>query len=119
MEEILLFISEYKLQGIIIGLATFLIIGLFHPIVIKGEYYFGDKIKWFFLVLGIIGFVGSIIVDNLALSSLLGVTSFSSFWGIKEVNEQKERVKIGWFTANPKKKYNSIKSSNEESTGEV
>ena len=25
--------------GILIGLATFLIIGLFHPLVIKGEYY--------------------------------------------------------------------------------
>ena len=28
--------------GILIGLATFLIIGLFHPLVIKGEYYFGN-----------------------------------------------------------------------------
>ena len=30
-------------QGVVIGLCTFLIIGLFHPIVIKGEYYFGTK----------------------------------------------------------------------------
>ena len=29
--------------GILIGLATFLIIGLFHPLVIKGEYYFGTR----------------------------------------------------------------------------
>lgn len=29
--------------GVIIGLATFLIIGLFHPIVIKAEYHFGKQ----------------------------------------------------------------------------
>ena len=31
-------------EGIIIGAAAFLIIGIFHPIVVKGEYYFGAKI---------------------------------------------------------------------------
>lgn len=35
--------------GLIIGAATFLIIGLFHPLVIKGEYYFGVKIWWMFV----------------------------------------------------------------------
>ena len=35
---------ELHFTGVIIGVATFLIIGLFHPIVIKGEYYFGVKI---------------------------------------------------------------------------
>ena len=35
------FIAQYNLTGLLIGGATFLIIGLFHPIVIKGEYYFG------------------------------------------------------------------------------
>lgn len=32
-------------QGIIIGGMAFLIIGIFHPIVIKGEYYFSKKIR--------------------------------------------------------------------------
>ena len=40
------FLSQYRLEGLFIGLATFLIIGLFHPLVIKGEYYFGEKVKW-------------------------------------------------------------------------
>ena len=35
------FLSQYNLLGPVIGLSTFLIIGLFHPLVIKGEYYFG------------------------------------------------------------------------------
>ena len=35
------FLTEYNLTGLVIGVATFLIIGLFHPFVIKGEYDFG------------------------------------------------------------------------------
>ena len=31
-------------DGIIIGIGTFLIIGLLHPVVIKAEYYFTTKI---------------------------------------------------------------------------
>ena len=34
--------------GLLIGIATFLSIGLFHPLVIKGEYYFGTRIWWLF-----------------------------------------------------------------------
>ena len=48
------FLSQYRLEGLFIGLCTFLIIGLFHPLVIKGEYYFGEKVKWWFLIGGII-----------------------------------------------------------------
>ena len=31
------FLAQYNLTGIVIGLATFLIIGLFHPLVIRGR----------------------------------------------------------------------------------
>ncbi|MDE7418663.1 MAG: DUF4491 family protein [Muribaculaceae bacterium] len=34
---------------------------------------------------------------------LLGVTAFSCFWSILEVKEQRERVRKGWFPANPKR----------------
>ena len=79
--------------GIIVGLATFLIIGLFHPIVIKAEYYLGTKCWWVFLVAGIVFCVLSIVVENLIASTILGVTAFSSFWSIGELFEQKQRVK--------------------------
>lgn len=46
--------SFMNYDGIIIGLTSFLIIGLFHPIVIKAEYYIGKKIWPVFLILGII-----------------------------------------------------------------
>ena len=49
--------------GIIIGVATFFIIGLFHPIVIKCEYYFGVKLWWLFAIMGVVD-VG--VVDNRA-----------------------------------------------------
>lgn len=85
--------------GIIVGLATFLIIGLFHPIVIKAEYYLGTKCWWMFLIAGLIFGAVSILVDNLIVSTILGVTAFSSFWSILELKEQKERVRKGWFPA--------------------
>ena len=47
------FLMEYHLAGIVIGVATFLIIGIFHPLVTKGEYYFGVRIWWIFLLMGI------------------------------------------------------------------
>ena len=95
---------DININGVLIGVATFLIIGLFHPIVVKAEYYWGVKCWWIFLVVGIIGLGFSLYVDDIALSAILGVFSFSSFWTIKEVFEQRERVKKGWFPANPKKK---------------
>lgn len=97
-------ITELHFTGLIVGLATFLIIGLFHPLVIKGEYYFGRKIKWAFLIAGIIFLIFCLLVKDTLWSSLLGVTSFSCFWSIKEIEDQIKRVERGWFPKNPKRK---------------
>jgi hypothetical protein len=43
-------------------------------------------------------------VTNIIASALMGVAAFSCFWSIKEVKEQAERVRKGWFPANPKRK---------------
>ena len=99
------FLKEYRLSGLVIGICTFLIIGLFHPVVVKAEYYWGTKCWWIFLFLGIIGVAASLYFENVLISSLCGVFAFSSFWTIKEVFEQEERVKKGWFPKNPKRKY--------------
>jgi uncharacterized membrane protein len=96
------FIETYHLTGVIIGLVTFLIIGLFHPLVIKGEYYFGVKCWWAFVLSGIAGIVAAVYFhDNTIVSVSCGVFAFSSFWGIGELFEQKKRVEKGWF---PKRK---------------
>ena len=96
-------IDILNFNGLIIGLCTFLIIGIFHPLVIKGEYYFGAKIKWVFLACGVLFLIAAVLVASTIGSSLLGVTAFSCFWSIHEVNQQVERVRKGWFPANPKR----------------
>jgi hypothetical protein len=98
------FITHYNLTGVLIGISTFLIIGLFHPIVIKCEYYFGTRCWWAFLIVGIISLFFSILLQEVLFSSLLAVFAFSSFWSILEIFEQKKRVEKGWFPHNPKRK---------------
>lgn len=92
-------------EGLLIGISTFIIIGLFHPIVIKTEYYFGTRPWWIYLLAGIAALVGAIFVENIMISSILGVFSFSAFWAIKELFEQEQRVERGWFPRNPKRRY--------------
>ena len=95
--------------GIIIAVSSFLIIGIFHPIVIKTEYYSGTKYWWVFLILGIAAIVSALFVSNTLISSLLGVIGASFLWSIGELFEQKGRVEKGWFPKNPKRKYDTIK----------
>ncbi len=90
--------------GIIIAVATFLIIGLFHPIVIKSEYYWGVKSWWAFLVAGIIALVLSLFIENIYTSMIIGVFGITCLWSILEIFEQRDRVKKGWFPKNPKRK---------------
>ena len=115
------FLESHNLLGIFIGLCTFLIIGMFHPLVIKGEYFFGVKIWWIFLITGILCGFFAWYVDNLFWSIILGVTGFSAFclfwsiilgvtgfsafWGIGEIFQQQERVRKGWFPRNPRRRY--------------
>ena len=91
-------------DGILIGIGTFLIIGLLHPVVIKAEYYFSSRVWPVFLVAGIVCIGLSLISPGRILPVLLAVLGFSFLWSIKELAEQKERVKKGWFPDNPKRK---------------
>lgn len=91
-------------EGIIIAVATFLIIGLFHPIVIKSEYYWGVKCWPVFAFLGIGLLVASMFISDVLFASIVGVVGCSSLWSILEIFEQRERVRKGWFPMNPKHK---------------
>ena len=73
------FLNEYHLAGLAIGICTFLIIGVFHPVVVKAEYYWGTRCWWVFLLLGLGGVAASVWMSSLFWSSLLGVFAFSSF----------------------------------------
>ncbi|MDD4844944.1 MAG: DUF4491 family protein, partial [Anaerotignum sp.] len=83
------------MHGILIGLCSFLLIGLFHPIVIKAEYYFSKRIYPLFIIAGTVCLFIAFFIENQFLSSLLGVTGFSSFWSVKELFEQERRVQKG------------------------
>lgn len=54
-----------------------------------------------FAIAGVIFAVASLLVHHLILSTILGVTAFSSFWSILEVFQQRERVRKGWFPKGP------------------
>ncbi len=97
------FLSQYNVLGLVIGLSTFLIIGMFHPIVIKCHYWWGTRCWWWFLLFGIVCIGFSLVVYDVFWSSILGVVAFSSFWTIKEIFDQEKRVARGWFPANPRR----------------
>lgn len=92
--------------GLIVGAATFLCIGAFHPLVIKAEYHWGVGCWWVFLLVGLLCIAGSLIADDDILSTILGVVAFSSLWSILELFKQRERVEKGWFPRNPRRKTN-------------
>ncbi len=102
------FLKEYaherNFKGLIIGFLSFLCIGIWHPIVIKGEYHLGSKV-----CAALFGFIGGICVSlslrikNTMLSTVIAIFGFSAIWGIGEAKEQEKRVAKGWFPANPKR----------------
>lgn len=99
-------------QGALLGLCTFCAIGVFHPIVIKTEYYFGTRPWWMFLVGGIGCIIGTLFIESIFWSALLGIVGFSSLWSIGELFHQRKRVIRGWFPMNPKRKADYEKELN-------
>ena len=94
-----------------IGVLTFFLIGLFHPIVIYAEYYFGSRCWPVFLLVGILCMILSVRMQEILWSVSLGVLGVSCFWSIKELKEQEKRVAKGWF---PKRRWISTKEESGE-----
>lgn len=94
---------DINFDGLILGASTFIIIGAFHPIVIKAEYHFGVRCWWAFAAVGVASSLLSLFVCHYIASTILGVLSFSCFWSILEVFDQRKRVQKGWFPKNPKR----------------
>jgi len=91
-----------NIQGAVIGLVAFIIIGVFHPVVIKSEYHFGIKVWPIFLIAGIACIIISLFISHTVISAIFGIIGFSALWSIRELYEQAERVKKGWFPNKPK-----------------
>lgn len=93
----------FNFYGIITAVLSILIIGVFHPIVVKCEYYFSEKIWPLFLVLGLAFCAGSVFTSGI-ISVFLALIGAASFWSIHELKEQTKRVERGWFPKNEKRK---------------
>jgi uncharacterized membrane protein len=91
-------------EGLIIGVATIIIIGIMHPIVIKTEFYVGEKAWPLFLITGLACLIACLFITSTLFSALLAVTGVSLLWSIQELFEQTKRVARGWFPHNPHKK---------------
>ena len=94
---------ELHFKGMLIAISTFLIIGIFHPVVIWVEYHFGTRPWWIFLVAGIASIGAALFIADVMLSAILGVLGATCLWTIGEIFEQRKRVKKGWFPMNPKR----------------
>lgn len=90
-----------NLDGLIAGLATWLIIWATRYACIKGEYYFRRKFRYVFLAFGIAGVIAGLLSNQLVVSAVLSIFGFANLWGIHEVIEQEERVSKGWYPRKP------------------
>jgi hypothetical protein len=78
--------------GIIVGTYTFIMIGVLHVAVVKIEHVIGSYIWPWFVALGLILGVASLMVDDVIISALLGVSGFLFAWSGPELRKQRERV---------------------------
>ena len=92
------------IDGFLIGLGAFFVIGLFHPLVIKLEYHFGRKIWWALLFPALLFALASLFVNDI-LSIIFGVLSAGFFWSTLEIQWQHKRALKGQCKRNPNRKY--------------
>lgn len=96
----------FNWQGLLLGFGAFIMIGVFHPVVTKMEYFLGRE-SWFMLFFPGLGFlIGSFFLGPV-LSIVAGCLAFSMFWSTLEIFLQHQRVLKGRAKKNPKRNYNA------------
>ena len=65
-------------SGLLVGIVAFLLIGVFHVVVIKGEYHFGKRIWPLFAVIGAISVIASLFIENVTVGVLVAVFGITS-----------------------------------------
>ena len=93
-----------NLLGIEAAVISFVCIGIFHPVVIKAEYYFSSRCWPAFLAAGALCCAASLFAESPLLSVALGSLGCTCLWCIIELKEQERRVARGWFPENPKRR---------------
>lgn len=91
---------RFNWQSIAIGAASLFIIGAFHPIVIKCEYYFSSRVWPAFLAAGLVLLAAASQTGGM-VSVLLALVGVACLWSIGELREQERRVSRGWFPRGP------------------
>ena len=94
---------QIHFEGVAVGILSLVMIGAFHPIVIKCEYYFSARVWPLFLLFGAGFLMAALFTQGLA-SIALGLLGVCCLWSIRELKEQAQRVEKGWFPRNPKRK---------------
>mgnify|MGYP006277038173 CR=1 FL=1 len=86
-------LNNLNIEGFLVGLFAFFLIGVFHPVVIKLERNYGKKV-WPFLLFPGVGFaIVSVFITHTLISVGLGVLAFALFWSTIEIFKQEKRVK--------------------------
>jgi len=81
-----------QFAGIVLGVYTFVMIGILHVGVVKLEKAIGSHFWPGFVVLGIVFGALSLYTDDVLVSALLGVSGFLFAWSGPELKKQKDRV---------------------------
>ncbi len=84
--------ENFNLSGFLTGLFSFLVTGLFHPVVIKLEYHFSYKVRWVLFIPGFLLIILSLFLQKDMLSVFSGVSGFAMIWSSHEMKEQHKRV---------------------------
>jgi hypothetical protein len=84
-----------QLAGIVIGAATFILIGLLHVAVIKVEYHLGARYWPAFALAGVALVTSSVVSESPLISGVLGAAGFAVAWSAPELIKQRERVEKG------------------------
>ena len=90
-------------SGLLIGIATLIIIGFGFIWVIRGEHYLGLLWWPYFMGMGILLVAGSLFIPVIWGAALVGVFGASLIWGATEFKEQAIRAELGWYPFNGKK----------------
>ncbi len=89
--------------GVSVGMAALLIIGLGFPLVILGERYFGYLWWPYWLGIGLLSIMSSLLVRQDVVSAVIGVIGATFIWGSTELKGQSGRVDAGLFPQHSQK----------------
>jgi membrane protein len=91
-----------QIEGFLLGLGAFCMVGLCHPLVIKIEYYIGKRVWWIIVLIGLCALVLSLLFSGW-WSLFYGILGACLLWTALELIWQHERVAKGRAKRNPKR----------------